>query len=96
MKLRNALLGTSLVLGIGLGNASCLGPDHAYQQVKTWNAGLSEQDWVTELVFLGLYLIPVYPIAMFGDVLVFNTIQYWSGDNPISAPASAKPFTSKD
>jgi hypothetical protein len=96
VKLKNALLGSFLVLGLGLGNTSCLGSDHAYGQVKNWNVGLSDQDWVNELVFLGLHLIPVYPLALLGDVVIFNTIHYWSGDNPISDPGQFKGFTSKD
>lgn len=94
MKFKRALV--AALLAISLSSASCLGPDHAYNQVKNWNAGLSEQDWVNEVVFLGLMIIPVYLIALFVDVVAFNTIQYWSGDNPINDPGAFKGFSSKD
>ena len=94
MKMKRALV--AAVLALSLSSASCLGPDHAYGQIKNWNAGLSDQDWVNELVFLGLCIIPVYPIALTGDWLIFNTIGYWSGSNPISDPGAFKGFTSKD
>jgi hypothetical protein len=86
----------ALVLAAGLVCSSCLGPDHLYHSIKNWNAGLSDQDWVNELVFLGLVIIPVYPIALAGDVLICNTVGYWSGDNPVNDPGEFPGFTSKD
>ena len=94
MILKKALI--SAVLVLGLGSTSCLGPDHAYGSIKNWNAGLSEHDWVTELVAVGLWVIPVYEFSLLGDILVFNTIGYWSGNNPIKDPGAMKPFTAKD
>ena len=81
-----------LALSIALGTSSCLGPDNLYGSIKNWNAGLSEQDWVNELVFLGLVIIPVYPLALTGDVLIFNTITYWSGKDTIKNPGEFPGF----
>jgi len=80
-------------LALALASSSCLGPDNLYGGLKNWNAGLSDQDWVTEVVFLGLVIIPVYPFALLGDVVIFNTIEYWSADNPITAPDEFPGFT---
>jgi hypothetical protein len=93
MKLNKAL--AAGILALGLGSSSCLGPDNAYRSVKNWNADLSEQDWVNEVVFLGLHIIPVYPLALFGDVVIFNTIGYWSGKDTIGDPGAFKGFSSK-
>jgi hypothetical protein len=92
MKIRSALLAATLALVIG--SSSCLGPDRLYGQVKNWNATLSDQSWLNELVFLGLWIIPVYPITLFGDVVIFNTIGYW-GENPISDPGPFPGFQNK-
>jgi len=94
MKLKKAL--AVGILALGLGSSSCLGPDNAFKSIRNWNAGLSDQDWVNEVVFLGLTIIPVYGIALFGDVVIFNTIGYWTGDNPISDPGPFKGFSAKD
>lgn len=94
MKLRKSLL--ALLLVVGLGSTSCLGPDNLYNSVKNWNANLSEKDWVNEVVFLAFVIIPVYPIALFGDVVIFNTVEYWSGDNLVKAPEAFPGFTRKD
>lgn len=89
------LLG-SLLLLIGLGSSGCLGPDNLYNSVKNWNANLSDQDWVTEVVFLGLYLVPVYQLAGLADVLVLNTYQYWSGKPMIKDPEPFPGFERND
>ena len=91
--MKKALLAT--VLALGLGSSSCLGPDHLYNSVKNWNAELSEQDWLNEAVFLGLYISPVYEIALLGDVVIFNTIDYWSGKNTIKDPGPFPGFMRK-
>jgi uncharacterized protein DUF3332 len=84
MKLQKKLVAALLLLG--LTSSSCLGPDNLYNGIKSWNANLSEKDWVNEGVFIGLMIIPVYPIAMLCDVVVFNTVEYWSGDNLVNPP----------
>lgn len=94
MKRSRKLLG-SLLLLIGLGTSGCLGPDNLYNSIKNWNADLSDQDWVTEVVFLGLYIVPVYQIAALADVLFFNTYAYWSGD-PLVKDAGTFPGFRRD
>ncbi|MCB9916034.1 MAG: DUF3332 family protein [Planctomycetes bacterium] len=91
--MKKVLLASLLALGVS--TTSCLGPDNTYHSIKNWNAELSEQDWVNEIVFLGLNIIPVYGIAQFLDILIFNTIGYW-GDNPISDPGPFPGFPKGD
>jgi hypothetical protein len=86
----------ALVLALGLTGSGCLGPDHLYNSVKNWNAGLSEQDWINEAVFLGLTIFPVYGFALLGDIVIFNTIDYWTGKDTIKDPGEFPGFTSKD
>ena len=92
MKLKTTLL--AAVLALALWTPSCLGPDHAYNSIKNWNAKVSDQDWLDEVIFIGLWIIPVYPIASLLDVVVFNTIGYW-GENPISDPGPFPGFHKK-
>ncbi len=73
----------ALTLGVGLLCTSCLGPNKAFNEVHDWNEGVSENRWVKELVFLGCTIIPVYSFAYALDILVFNSIEWWSGSNPI-------------
>jgi hypothetical protein len=67
---------------------SCLGPNHAHDGIRNWNATATETEWVNEIIFLGLHIIPVYPLAYAGDQLIFNTVDYWTGDNPMDDPGA--------
>lgn len=92
--MKQALLASLLVLG--LAGSSCLGPDNLYRSVKDWNVELSDQDWLVEVVFIGLWVVPVYEIALIGDVLIFNTIDYWGGGETINDPGPFPGFKSGD
>ncbi len=68
--------------------SGCLGPNHATGHLGQWNNELDGK-WGNEVAFV--LLLPVYVVFSLGDVLIFNSIQWWSGDNPISAPAEPGP-----
>jgi len=72
-------------LTLGLLAPGCLGPNHAYNGLRNWNATATDMNWLNEVIFLTLNVIPVYGLAYVGDVLVFNTMGYW-GTNPIDDP----------
>ena len=46
--------------------------------------------WMDELMFLGVVILPVYGLATYGDVLIFNTIEFWTEENPLAAKADSK------
>lgn len=74
------------LLGLSLLTTSCLGPNNAFDGLTHWNRNMHESKWVNELVFIGLNIIPVYGIAYLGDIVIFNSIEFWGGENPISPP----------
>jgi len=86
----------ALALLASLTCTSCLGPDRAYNSIKNWNADVTDHDWANELIFLGLNIIPVYPIALFGDIVIFNTLGYWTGNYVFDDPGAFPGFTRKD
>jgi hypothetical protein len=47
-------------------------------------------------VYLGFWIIPVYPIALIGDGLIFNPIRYWSGEATINDPGPFHGFERGD
>jgi hypothetical protein len=85
--MRKIVRTSGLALCAGLLAASCFGPFHAVRRVHAWNADVSDNKWGQELVFLVISIIPVYGIAALGDVLIFNSIEFWGGENPVDAPA---------
>ena len=72
---------------------SCLGPNNLFNSVNNWTAEATDMDVVNEIIFLGFTIIPVYSFAYLGDVLIFNTINYWTGENPIDDPGAFPGFT---
>lgn len=81
-----ALLAASLFAG------GCYGPFHAVRKVHAWN-GQVGGPWVNELVFLGLNIIPVYGLAAWGDAIIFNSIEFWTGNNPMASADDGQPRT---
>lgn len=69
--------------------SSCIGSFGLTNKVKDWNEGLGDK-FVNELVFLGLHIVPIYPIAIFVDAVVLNSIEFWSGENPVTATGETK------
>jgi len=63
---------------------SCIGSFSAFNGIKDWNQSVTDNKFGNELIFLALWIIPVYQIAAFGDLVVFNTIEFWDGTNPIA------------
>ena len=57
--------------------------------MKDWNQGLGNK-FVNEIVFLAFHVVPVYEVAYLADVLVLNSIEFWSGSNPVAEVGSIK------
>jgi hypothetical protein len=69
---------------------ACYGPFNLTRNVYQWNSnikGSSEvnEKWMKEFVFFGMVIIPVYMFSALLDAFIFNSIQFWSGSNPIKA-----------
>jgi hypothetical protein len=73
-----------------LGTSGCFGSFNLTRKLWGWNKGVSDEKFVRELVFLGLNVVPVYSIAGFIDVVVTNSIEFWTGKNPINMSSTIK------
>jgi hypothetical protein len=84
-----------IVAAIVVGNfltvtTACYGPFNLTRNVYHWNSnikGSSEvnEKWMKEFVFFGMVIIPVYMFSALLDAFIFNSIQFWSGSNPVKA-----------
>jgi hypothetical protein len=68
----------------------CYGPFNLTKNVYHWNSGLKgsgevSDKWMKEFVFFGMIIVPVYMFSALLDGFIFNSIQFWSGDNPVKA-----------
>ena len=62
---------------------SCIGSFSLTNKLMAWNNQIGNK-FVNELVFLAFWIIPVYEITALADVLVINSIEFWSGANPVA------------
>ena len=73
-----------LIGGMSVAIGGCYGPFRLTSKLHHWNGQVSQKKFVNELVFLGMCIIPAYEICILGDGLIFNSIEWWGGRNPIS------------
>ncbi len=79
---------TALLCG-SLAISSCIGTFGLTNKVLDWNRGVGDK-WINELVFIALNVVPVYEISLFIDGVILNTIEFWTGSNPIAAGQTQK------
>jgi len=63
---------------------SCLGSYSAFNNLRDWNEGATNNKFLDNLIFWGLWIVPVYELFILGDTIIFNVIEFWSGSNPIA------------
>jgi hypothetical protein len=71
-------------------STACFGPFNLTKNVYHWNSGIKgsgeiSEKWMKEIVFFGMIIVPVYMFSALLDGFIFNSIQFWSGDNPVKA-----------
>lgn len=63
---------------------SCIGSFTLTNKLLSWNRQISNK-FVNELVFFVFWVLPVYEISALADVVVLNSIEFWSGENPVAS-----------
>jgi hypothetical protein len=86
--MRRFIVGLTGILFLAMGTVGCIGNFGLSGKVRKFNLEQTQDRWGREILFVVLYVIPVYPIAGLADIIVFNSIEFWSGKNPIDGSAS--------
>lgn len=63
--------------------SSCIGSFSMTKKLLAWNNQVGNK-FVNELVFFAFWILPVYEVSALADILVLNSIEFWSGTNPIA------------
>ena len=82
-KIRIAV-GALLVAGGSMLFSSCIGSFSLTKSVLNWNKNVGSKV-VNELIFFAFWLVPVYEVTSVADLLILNSIEFWSGKNVIQA-----------
>ncbi len=85
--MRIAVTGFVLVCFLTVTSA-CYGPFNLTRNIYHWNSevrgsGEVSEKWMKEIVFFGMIIIPVYMLSALADAFIFNSMQFWTGNNPI-------------
>jgi hypothetical protein len=68
----------------------CFGNFELTKKVWRINKQIDQDRWVQEVAFLVLAVVPVYGGALFLDVVLFNSLEFWTGKNPVLAEDGAR------
>ena len=84
------------LVALGMMTSGCYGPFYLTRKVWKWNGEVSDNKWVVEVVFLVCHIVPAYQIAAAADAIIFNSVEFWTGENPLKdANAKAAPQTKR-
>jgi len=65
-------------------SSGCLGTNGLGGRVKKFNLEATENRWGREGIFLLLNVAWIYRICAVLDLFIFNSVEFWSGENPIN------------
>ena len=87
-KLLNRSVLALLVAVFLFGSTSCIGSFSLTNKLLGWNKHVGNK-FLNELVFFAFWVLPVYEVTGLADLLVLNSIEFWSGSNPLGDTAQA-------
>ena len=83
MKKKYLSVGIILTLAVSMLSTSCIGSFALTNKLLSWNRQVGNK-FVNEVVFFAFWILPVYEVSALADVLVINSIEFWSGSNPMA------------
>ena len=92
---KKLVVAAAVLLSGSLMFSSCIGSFGLTNKLFSWNKGVGEK-WVNEVVFVAFCILPVYEVSLIADALVINSIEFWSGSNPVADVGNVKTIDGKD
>lgn len=80
-----------LVAAVGALSAGCFGKFQLTRKVYEMNKSIDDK-YVRSAATWIFVIVPVYGIAAFLDLIVFNVIEFWTGENPVAEAKVTKVF----
>ena len=84
MKRNYISIAVAVTLASSMMLSSCVGSFSLTSKLINWTRQVGNK-FVNELVFFAFWILPVYEVSALADVLVLNSIEFWSGSNPVAA-----------
>lgn len=83
MKRKYFTVAVVIALSASFLGTSCIGRFQLTNKLLSWNSQVGNK-FVNELVFFAFWILPVYEVSALADLLVLNSIEFWSGSNPVA------------
>jgi hypothetical protein len=84
--MKNRVLPVALAGSLLLGSASlqgCYGQFGLTRKLYTWNGTVGDK-WINSIILFALSAVQVYTVVVLADGIVFNTMEFWTGKNPVT------------
>lgn len=78
---------TVLVCMLGL-TAACFGQFPLTRLVYDVNKDIGDSALIQTIVFWVFIILPVYGLAQLGDAVIFNLIEFWTGEQPLQVTSA--------
>jgi hypothetical protein len=69
-----------LALALLLGATGCYGSYSAFNTLHKWNGTATSSKVGNSFIHFALWIIPAYELFLFGDLFIFNTVEFFSGE----------------
>lgn len=78
----------ALIMAGALITSSCVGSFQLTHRLALWNKNATKEKFLNEIIFI--LISPAYPVCAVADALVVNTMEFWSGTNPLADRVGTK------
>lgn len=85
---------SAILLAATLLTSSCVGSFGLFNKLASWNKKATGSKFLNEIIFI--LISPAYAVCTAADVLVLNTIEFWSGSNPMANVGTTREVMGKD
>jgi hypothetical protein len=85
------LLAAPLAAALAVGLASsCMGSFTLTRKLYAFNTSITGNALINHLIFWAfVFVLPIYELALLGDGLILNVIEFWTGRNLLAADLSS-------
>ncbi len=90
MSFRRYVVPIVLAAFIPMATVGCFGKFQLVKKVYKYNQDMSPDKWVQWFGFLVANIIPIYGLATAIDALFANSVEFWTGENPIMTQSEVR------
>jgi len=83
MKIFTRIVAALVIMAMLVNLVGCYGNFALTRKVYNWNGSLGNK-WLNTVVMWILMWLPVYNAAGFIDLVILNTVEFWTGSNPLA------------